>query len=71
MNEQFTAGASQGTSSSLIERVKMHDPAAWRRFAELYGPIVYGWSLRQRLQPHDAADVVQDPRSSVADFGHG
>ena len=48
------------TSTSLIERVKLDDRDAWRRFASLYGPVVYRWTLRFGLSCHDAADVVQD-----------
>lgn len=58
--------ASESTSLSLIERVRLHDPVAWRRFSELYGPVVYRWAQRHGLQPQDAADVVQDVFASVA-----
>jgi len=48
------------TSTSLIERVRLDDREAWRRFASLYGPVVYRWTLRFGLSRDDAADVVQD-----------
>jgi len=57
---------SESTSLSLLERVRLHDPEAWRRFVALYGPVVYGWTLRHGLQPHDAADVAQDVFTAVA-----
>lgn len=62
-----TATVSQATSRSLLDGVRQHDPAAWRRFAALYGPIVYRWTQREGLQEHDAADVVQDVFRAVAE----
>jgi RNA polymerase sigma-70 factor (ECF subfamily) len=63
------------TSSSLIARVQAHDADAWRRFVELYSPLVYFWCRRAGLQPSDAADVLQDTFQSVASgigaFQHG
>ena len=32
------------TASSLIRGVKALDPAAWRRLAAVYGPLVYRWA---------------------------
>ncbi|MDA0917933.1 MAG: sigma-70 family RNA polymerase sigma factor [Planctomycetota bacterium] len=54
------------TSPSLIRRVAMRDPEAWRRFTRLYGPLVFHWCQQQRLSDHDAADVMQDVFVSVA-----
>jgi RNA polymerase sigma-70 factor (ECF subfamily) len=34
--------------------------AAWAEFVELYTPLLYSWATRLRLQPSDAADLVQD-----------
>ena len=48
------------TSSSLLQRVRQHDPDAWSRFARLYGPLVYAWSRRAGVDAHAAQDVVQD-----------
>ena len=36
------------------------DGEAWQRLTELYGPVVYGWACQAGLQPHDAADVLQN-----------
>ncbi len=47
-------------STTLLERLRRQDPAGWQRFAELYGPVVYGWCRRSQLQPEDAADVAQE-----------
>ncbi len=48
------------TSSSLIAAAQAHEPQAWDRLAELYGPVVYQWSRGAGLQPPDAADVAQE-----------
>lgn len=49
------------TPVSLLVRLK--DPAneeAWNEFVDLYGPLVYGWMVRQGLPAADAADCVQE-----------
>ena len=56
----------EGTSPSLIGRVKRRDADAWEMMARLYGPFVYGWARRSGLQDHDAADIVQEVFQSVA-----
>lgn len=61
-----THAGSSSSSASLVERLKAHDPDAWRRFTVIYGPLVLGWSRRAGLQQSDAADVVQDTFQAVA-----
>jgi RNA polymerase sigma-70 factor (ECF subfamily) len=49
------------TSISLLERLKL--PAAqesWKRFVDLYTPLLFYWARRLGLQEADAADLVQD-----------
>lgn len=58
--------ASDSSSASLVERLKTHDPEAWRRFTVIYGPLVLGWSRRAGLQETDATDVVQETFQAVA-----
>lgn len=52
----------------------MREPKAWQRMTSLYGPLVYAWCRRRRLQPDDAADLVQEVFQAVAghiaDFRH-
>lgn len=57
-----TAGVPDGdtTSLTLLARVRQSDQQAWKRLVELYGPLVYEWSLRAGLKPGDAADVGQE-----------
>jgi RNA polymerase sigma-70 factor (ECF subfamily) len=67
--------STNSTSLSLLGRVRLHDSAAWQRFATIYTPLVYGWARRSGLQSADAADVVQEAFRTVAgklgDFGRG
>jgi RNA polymerase sigma-70 factor (ECF subfamily) len=36
------------------------DPLAWKSFVERYGPKIYGWCRKWRLQEADAQDVTQN-----------
>jgi RNA polymerase sigma-70 factor (ECF subfamily) len=46
--------------------VQLHDPDAWQRLAELYGPLVYHWCRRSGLGEADASDVFQDVFVTIA-----
>ncbi len=59
------ASPTGSTSFSLLERVRLRDTEAWRRFAAIYTPLVYGWARRGGLQESDAADIVQDVFRSI------
>jgi RNA polymerase sigma-70 factor, ECF subfamily len=49
------------TSLSLLERVQSRgDQEAWRRFVELYTPLLSLWAKRIGMQAADAADLAQD-----------
>jgi RNA polymerase sigma-70 factor (ECF subfamily) len=53
--------ASEGsTSSSLLERIKAQDDAAWQRLVDLYGPLVRNWCRDCHLRPEDLPDVFQE-----------
>ena len=56
------ASSSNATSTSLLQRVRDADAAAWRRLVELYGPLIFAWGRRHRLGDEDAADVVRGLR---------
>src|SRR5687768_10045372 len=60
MNVGVSAEASGSTSQTLLERVQQQEPAAWQRFVELYGPLVYRWCRSAGLQPPDADDAAQE-----------
>lgn len=49
-----------GTSSSLIDRVKADEAGAWDRLVTLYGPLLYHWCRKWKLQDDDLADVFQE-----------
>lgn len=53
-------------SSSFLKRLGEHDEQAWRRLAELYGPVVLHWCRLARLQAGDADDVLQEVFRTVA-----
>jgi RNA polymerase sigma-70 factor (ECF subfamily) len=61
-----TADALGSTSTSLLQRLRAREPAAWERVCQLYGPLVYRWARSSGLQDTDAADVVQEVFRSVA-----
>ena len=42
------------------------DPAAWQVLVDLYGPLILYWIRRQGLSEHDAADVLQEVFTGVA-----
>lgn len=63
-SSQFDPGNT--CSTSLLERVKAQDPAAWQRLVGLYGPLVYRWCRQGGLRAEDAADSVQEVFRSVA-----
>jgi RNA polymerase sigma-70 factor (ECF subfamily) len=50
------------TSETLLGRLRQgpDDQAAWDRFVERYGPMIYGWCRRWDLQEADAEDVTQE-----------
>ncbi len=63
-SSQFDPGSTCPTS--LLEKVKAQDPAAWQRLVHLYGPLVYRWCRQAGLRAEDAADAVQEVFRSVA-----
>ncbi len=57
---------SDSTSPSLLQQVARQDHQAWQRLTRLYGPLVFHWCRRAKLDPHDAADVLQEVFAAVA-----
>lgn len=60
------SGASRSASTSLIQRLKVHDEEAWQRLLHLYVPLVFSWCRRSTVPAEDAADVVQEVFRAVA-----
>ena len=55
------------TRKSLLIRIKDRDDTeSWSQFVDLYGPLVYRFGKRKRLQDADASDMMQDVMQRVA-----
>lgn len=57
---------SSATSLTLVGRIQASDQDAWQRLVELYGPLVYSWSVRSGLNDDDASDTMQEVFAAVA-----
>jgi RNA polymerase sigma-70 factor (ECF subfamily) len=57
------------TSPTLLGRLRKDptDQAAWSEFVDRYGPKIYAWCRRWRLQEADAEDVTQTVLLKLAD----
>ena len=54
------------TSSSLLDRVKVRDEAAWRRLVSVYGHLVLYWCRCAGIRREDRVDVCQEVFRAVA-----
>jgi RNA polymerase sigma-70 factor (ECF subfamily) len=59
-------GKGQKTPLSLLERMRAHDPQAWRRLIELYQSLVLFWCNKAGLRAQDAEDVAQEVFAAAA-----
>lgn len=59
-------GATESTSTSLLDRAKARDSDAWCVLVDLYGPVVYQWCRRWGLSADDSQEVVQEVFRAVA-----
>jgi len=50
------------TRVTLLARLRQtpDNQSAWSEFVGLYGPVIYGWCRRWKLQESDAQDVTQN-----------
>lgn len=49
------------THITLLNRVRLHtDAEAWREFVKIYGPLIYNYCRKKRLNDADAEDVCQE-----------
>jgi RNA polymerase sigma-70 factor, ECF subfamily len=49
------------TPPTLLDRLRRSDdPDAWGRFVDLYSPLLFEWSRRNRVPEADTADLVQN-----------
>jgi RNA polymerase sigma-70 factor (ECF subfamily) len=55
------------TRPSLLVRLRdTRDAEAWQQLVDLYGPIIYRFGRRHRLQDADAADLTQEVLRGVS-----
>ncbi|MGO8689853.1 MAG: RNA polymerase sigma factor [Thermoguttaceae bacterium] len=54
------------TSSSLLDRLKGRDEAAWRRLVGVYGHLVLYWCRCAGIRREDCADICQEVFRAVA-----
>jgi RNA polymerase sigma-70 factor (ECF subfamily) len=62
----ISRGSVGSTSSSLLDRVKARDDAAWRRLVSVYGHLVLYWCHCAGVQREDCVDICQDVFRAVA-----
>lgn len=49
------------THISLLDRVRVPtDSEAWKEFVKIYGPLIYNYCRKSRLNDSDSEDVCQD-----------
>jgi RNA polymerase sigma factor (sigma-70 family) len=63
------------TSVSLLERLCLQpDDDSWKRFVDLYAPLIRGWLRRHSVKDEDAEDLAQEVMTVVvrelANFQH-
>ena len=59
-------GSVGSTSSSLLDRVKARDDAAWRRLVRVYGPLILFWCRGPGIRREDRVDICQEVFRAVA-----
>ena len=57
---------SSATSSRLLQQIKERDEAAWQKFIQIYGPLVYRLCRVAGIPSEDAHDVGQEVFRGVA-----
>lgn len=58
--------SSASSASTLIQKLKSRDEAAWQRLVDLYQPLLLAWCRHYGVEANHAADVVQEVFSQVA-----
>jgi RNA polymerase sigma-70 factor (ECF subfamily) len=56
----------QGTSLSLLQRIRTNDQDAWRRLVQLYTPLVRYWCGRWGVRADALDDLVQEVFQAAA-----
>src|SRR5262245_3187321 len=55
-----TPGPSEGTSLTLLARLRVNEPDAWRTMMRVYTPLIYHWCTRGGVRGADADDIAQE-----------
>jgi RNA polymerase sigma-70 factor (ECF subfamily) len=63
------------TSISLLNRLRLNpDEDSWKRFVDVYAPLIRGWLRRYDVTQEDAEDLAQEVMTAVVrklpDFEH-
>jgi len=61
-----TSSTYDSTSSHMVSRLRDRDAEAWLHMVDLYGPLVFYWCRRAKLQQADAADILQNVFAAVS-----
>ena len=56
----------QGTSLTLLQRLRDNEPDAWHTMVQLYTPLLGHWCARQGVRASDAEDMVQEVLQAAA-----
>lgn len=56
----------QGTSKTLLQRLRANDGEAWRVMVQLYTPLVRHWAIRGGVRGTDVEDVAQEVLQAAA-----
>ena len=65
-----SSSTSTSCGTSLILRLTDNDSVAWNELVDLYGPLVFDWCTKHKLQSCDAADIMQNVFASAAKSIH-
>ncbi|QDU10042.1 sigma-70 family RNA polymerase sigma factor [Gimesia aquarii] len=59
------------THISLLNRVRIpSDSEAWKEFVKIYGPLIYNYCRKSRLNDSDSEDVCQDVFRQISSSLH-
>lgn len=59
------------THITLLNRVRFEkDPDAWRDFVTIYGPLIYNYCRKKKLNDSDAEDVCQEVFQQISKSFH-
>lgn len=73
--ERDNVDSQASIASSLLLAIQSKDDAGWKRFENLFGPVIETWLLKSRMHHADASDLKQEVLHQVwlkvGDFRRG